>query len=224
MNLLVERRLEEKERRRGEILDATCAVIAEVGIDQLTMDEVAKRARLSRALLYVYFRDKSDLMFAICSRALEDLLGRFVTITQRGGLGREQILAMGHAFVDFSRESPLHYEALASFATYSHGEIDAESAEAGCFVIGDRVHAEMVSAVEQGMRDGSIRGDAGPPMLVALTLWGYMHGVIQLARTKAAVIERRGFDPAQLIEHGLLLAGLALAGAEQEPGGDRREM
>ena len=63
MNYVAQRRLEEKERRRAEILDASEAVAGVVGWDNMTMDQVARKARLSRALLYVYFNDKSDLMF-----------------------------------------------------------------------------------------------------------------------------------------------------------------
>ena len=58
MSELTDRRLEEKERRRLEILDAAEAVAAVVGVEALTMDLVARKARLSRALLYVYFNDK----------------------------------------------------------------------------------------------------------------------------------------------------------------------
>ncbi len=36
-----------------------------VGWDAMTMDQVARKARLSRALVYVYFKDKMDLMFGI---------------------------------------------------------------------------------------------------------------------------------------------------------------
>ena len=72
MSYIAERRQEEKERRRAEILDAAEAVCAEVGWDDMTMDQVARKARLSRALLYVYFKDKQDLLFGLCERALCD--------------------------------------------------------------------------------------------------------------------------------------------------------
>ena len=74
MNYIAERRQEEKDRRRSDILDAAEAVAATIGIEALTMDQVARRARISRALLYVYFHDKSDLHFALCERALALLL------------------------------------------------------------------------------------------------------------------------------------------------------
>ena len=70
MSYIAERRLEEKERRRAEIVDAAEAAGREVGLDALTMDDVARRARLSRALLYVYFQDRSDLMFGLAERAI----------------------------------------------------------------------------------------------------------------------------------------------------------
>jgi len=48
MNYLAERRQEEKERRRAEILDAAEAVTASVGWDALTMDQVARRGHADR--------------------------------------------------------------------------------------------------------------------------------------------------------------------------------
>jgi len=69
MSYIAVRREEEKERRRAEILDAAEVLYAKKGWDALTVDQVARSARLSRALVYVYFRDKEDLLFAIGERA-----------------------------------------------------------------------------------------------------------------------------------------------------------
>ena len=76
MNDLADRRNEEKERRRAEILDAAEAVAAGEGWEDMTMDQVARRARLSRALLYVYFTDKTDLLFGVGERAMSILMQR----------------------------------------------------------------------------------------------------------------------------------------------------
>ncbi|MEN9528009.1 MAG: hypothetical protein RLY56_1960, partial [Pseudomonadota bacterium] len=54
MSYLAERRLEEKERRRLEILEAAAEVAGVVGFEAMTMEQVARKARLSRALVYVY--------------------------------------------------------------------------------------------------------------------------------------------------------------------------
>jgi hypothetical protein len=69
----------------------------------------------------------------------------------------------------------------------------------------------MVGAIEAGIRDGSVRPDVGPPAVVSVTLWGFMHGVIQLAATKANVIAHDGVDTRTLLDHALVMATRALA-------------
>ena len=50
-------------KQRGqEILDATLAVLLEVGYDRLTFDAVATRARASKATLYRYWPSKVELI------------------------------------------------------------------------------------------------------------------------------------------------------------------
>src|SRR5512138_562246 len=101
MSYLVERRQEEKDRRRNEIIDAAEALYREVGWDAVTMDAVARRARLSRALVYVYFKDKTDLHFAIAIRALEMLRQRFTEATARARTGMDKVEACGRAYMAY---------------------------------------------------------------------------------------------------------------------------
>ncbi len=210
MNYLADRRLEEKERRRAEILDAAESVAATVGLDAMTMDEVARKARLSRALLYVYFQDKSDLLFGLCERGLEMLHRRFVEAVGRQRLGLRQIEACGRAYVAFSQEFPVYFEALARFEAHSPetapGEDAVEGNERQCMLRGDQVHAVMVESIQRGVADGSIRADIGPPLLVSFTLWGYMHGIIQLLATKGNVLAQHGVSTQQLIEQAISMS------------------
>jgi hypothetical protein len=70
----------------------------------------------------------------------------------------------------------------------------------------------MTGAIQHGLDDGSIRPSLDP-VRTAVTLWGYTHGLIQLAEHKGEQLERRyGMDHDALIQHGLDLAGVALTG------------
>lgn len=55
--------------REEEILDATVALVAEVGYDRLTMDAVATAAKASKATLYRRWTTKADLVVDAISRA-----------------------------------------------------------------------------------------------------------------------------------------------------------
>ncbi len=211
MNDLADRRQEEKTQRRADILDAAERVAEETGIDAMTMDLVARRARLSRALLYVYFEDKPDLLFGICGRALDELRQRFDHAVASRATGLEQVEACGRAYVAFAREAPLRFDALARFEAHTLPAGVASGNEGGCVLAGDRVHAVLISAIEHGIADGSIRPDLGSPAVTSFALWGSLHGAIQLGATKAAALAHAGIDASQLVEQCLQMLGRSLA-------------
>jgi TetR/AcrR family transcriptional regulator len=213
MSYLTERRQEEKDRRRTEIVDAAEALYAETGWDAITMDQVARRARLSRALLYVYFKDKSDLHMALVERSLEALHDRFVAARQDRTSGIAEVEAIGRAYLAFSKETPHYFDACARYQAHPAGEHAADGTpcnEAACEVAGHSVHEVIVESLNRGVADGSIRADIGDPFVTALTLWAFTHGLIQIASSKGGQIEHEGTSVQSFIEHGLELALRAL--------------
>jgi AcrR family transcriptional regulator len=210
MNYATERRQEEKERRRAEILDAAEAVASEVGIADMTMDQVARQARLSRALLYVYFKDKDDLLFGISERALTLLRTRFLEAVARHRLGIDRCEAIGRAYLAFSQEFPVYFDLLGRFEAHEPSAQDTEGSVMGCVQAAGRVQQVLVEAIQTGIADGSIRRDVGDPMVVAFALYAFTHGAIQVATTKAAVLPFHGVVPKALIDHGILMARRSL--------------
>src|SRR3982074_723339 len=119
MSYITERRGEEKERRAAEILDAAEALYAQKGWDALTVDQVARSARLSRALVYVYFRDKEDLLFAIGERAVRLLLERFKAAVAGTARGMDQVDAIGRAYMGYAHEFPHYFDFCTRFQSHS---------------------------------------------------------------------------------------------------------
>jgi TetR/AcrR family transcriptional regulator len=191
MSYIAERREDEKERRRAEILDAAEALYVDKGWEGLTVDQVARSARLSRALVYVYFRDKEDLLFAIGERAMRLLRARFTAALATRQNGMDQIEAIGRAYVGYAHEFPHYFDFCSRFQ--SHGGTSTTGAnESACQLMGDEVLGTVVQAIVNGMRDGSVRADIGDPRMFALSLWAFTHGIIQLAMVKAGDLARHG--------------------------------
>ncbi len=211
MSYIAERRQEERDRRRGEIVDAAESLYAEQGWDAVTMDQVARRARLSRALVYVYFKDKRDLHFALVERALEELKVRFAAAAARCTRGLDQCEAIGRAYLAYSRELPHYFDACARFQAHQTEGGGLEPNELACAEAGHRVHEVIVAALERGVADGSVRGDIGNPYVTSLALWAFTHGMILIAASKGAQIEHEGIRVESMIEHGLGLALRSIA-------------
>jgi AcrR family transcriptional regulator len=208
MSELADRREEEKERRRAEMVDAAEALYAKVGWEAVTMERVAKSARLSRALIYVYFRDKNDLLHAITERALLELRERFVQAAAMHPLGIDQVQAIGRAYVLFQQEMPYRFDACSRFHAHQAAGNPAEDA---CAAAGDAVIAVIVRALMQGQADGSIRKDIGNPAQVCVMLWAFTHGLIQIGINKTQEIARQGVEVPQLMEGSFAMLRYMLA-------------
>src|SRR3982074_1792034 len=145
MSYITERRGEEKERRRVEILDAAEALYAKKGWDAVTVDQVARSARLSRALVYVYFRDKEELLFAIGERAMRLLRDRFIEAAAGHALGIDKVEAIGRAYMGYAYEFPHYFDFCTRFQAHAM-TVDPGSHESACLVAGD----EVIGVVVQG--------------------------------------------------------------------------
>lgn len=212
MSYIAERRQEEKDRRQAEIVDAAEDLYRELGWDAVTMDSVAKRARLSRALVYVYFKDKTDLHFAIALRAMEVLHRRFVESNERVRTGAEKIQAIGRAYMAYGQEFPHYFDACARLELHTPSGSEPGPQEQLCLEAGKRPHEVVVSALRVGQQDGTIRKDLGDLEVTARVLWGFTHGLIQIAMTKADALAQSGISVQQLTQQAIGLIMYSLTG------------
>lgn len=219
------RREEEKELRRRAILDAARRVVERRGVEGATMGRIAQEARLSRGLLYFYFRDQDDLWWALCAEGLGRLRGFFEEAVRRADSGLDALERIGWAYVRLSREHPVEWELLA------HKEVQEITAEppdgadpgwedlrdhcAVCQQIGGGIHELMATQVERGVEDGSVRPDVGNPLATALALWGATHGLLQIARMKEFMLEKGyGIGVESYLDHGIRMLTRSMAAAD----------
>ena len=95
------------EERRDQIIDA--AEIAFQGRDpsEVTFEQVADRAGVSRALVYNYFGDKGGLLAAVYLRSVDRLDAQLASSFAQHRPGPEQVKAIIGCYLDFA-ESDAH--------------------------------------------------------------------------------------------------------------------
>lgn len=92
------------EQRRAQLLDVGEAIFEDCRFEELSMDEIAGRAGVTRALLYHYYTSKADYFAAIWRRAHENLGAAPDPST--AGTVREWIQAQLAAYLDFYTVHP----------------------------------------------------------------------------------------------------------------------
>ena len=193
------RREREKQARYDTILDAAELVFSEKGYERTSMDDIARTASLSRALLYVYFKDKAAIQRGIMLRAGHSLFRRFEDARQTADNGLAQIRAMGESYYRFYLEEPDYFSALTKAST-AMAEADESQAEEMLCSKSDLMEL-MVGAIELGLQDGTMNRDrVTDPVQTALYLRGALHGVILLCQSEMGEGNPE-FPAEQLIRH-----------------------
>ncbi|MET8802588.1 TetR/AcrR family transcriptional regulator [Streptomyces sp. NPDC004546] len=98
------------EERRQQLIGVALDLFSRRSPDEVSIDEIASAAGISRPLVYHYFPGKLSLYEAALKRASEDLAGRFAE-PHEGPLGTRLLRVMGR-FFDFVDEHGPGFSAL----------------------------------------------------------------------------------------------------------------
>ena len=82
------------EERPGEICAAALEVFAEKGFAAAKLDEIARRAGVSKGTLYLYFKDKEELFRAVVRNAIAPQFGAMTASLATLDMPFEQIVRM----------------------------------------------------------------------------------------------------------------------------------
>jgi len=97
---ITERREREKIERRRTILNCARELILSQGVDQVSMDDIARRAELSKATLYLYFSGKEIIFNEICEESARVFLNHFKPLLETGVKGMAAIKCFWRGYVE----------------------------------------------------------------------------------------------------------------------------
>jgi AcrR family transcriptional regulator len=174
-----ERRARQKRFLRQEILDAASELFVKEGYENVSMRRIADRIEYSPTTIYLYFRDKAELLGQVCHETFGRLSQVLERILAQPGDPIERLKRGLLAYIQFGLENPHHYRATfmmplpEDFQDKKHHRPDAPGMQAFDFL--RRCVLDCITAGKF-----PIRTDAE---LVSQTLWAGIHGVTSLLIT-----------------------------------------
>ncbi|MBD8489394.1 TetR/AcrR family transcriptional regulator [Echinicola sp. CAU 1574] len=182
----------ERQKKEKEILEAAIRLFASKGYQSTKMDEVAKSAKMSKGLIYFYYKNKEDLYMAVTKKAFEELKDVFKdTQKTKGKSGIDLIKMLIENFIRFTENNRMYQEAILNFmglmAQYNDAEkrthIDPLILESPNFTHLLEIHHDPakigIQIISHGVRDGSMRPDLQPE-ITFYTIWTMMIGYERL--------------------------------------------
>src|SRR6185503_12337670 len=128
------------------------------------------------AAIYGHFKDKEELVRALCLRDCDQLSAQFAKLASVAD-PLERIAAAGRTFVSFAAENPNHFRLL--FLQHKRLTEDEAIRERKGDPARDG-YAFLRFAVEQAIDQGLLRRELREPELVAQTFWAGVQGVASI--------------------------------------------
>ncbi len=197
---LEERRQREKDQRHESILNAAEKLFFSRGYDNVSMDEIANEAELSKPALYYYFKDKESLFSAVVNRGIKILramtleeLKNAQTIGLKVGAMNLAVAKFGQEYPDYARS--LDYFWSGRFDLSNPEDMNPEAKEIIEFSCEN--YKRTISIVKNGIEDGVFRSDANP-FLVAVLIALVGSGIAQMSPFLRKNMEKHGVTTQQL--------------------------
>lgn len=169
-----ERRDRQKSVLRGEILEAARELFVKHGYESVSMRKIAEKIEYSPTTIYLYFKDKSELITAICEETFARLNKRINKVVETAPGPVEAIKAGLLAYIEFGLKHPNHYKMVFLMPPEDRKKEFEQSAGFQCY-------QALCRSVQAGMDTGKIaKGDV---MAVSQALWAAAHGVTALLVT-----------------------------------------
>ncbi|MDR3019389.1 MAG: TetR/AcrR family transcriptional regulator [Treponema sp.] len=97
---IIERREREKNERRRAILNGARELILSKGVERVSMEEIAKKAELSKATVYLYFSGKEVIFNEICEESARIFLEHIKPFLETGVMGMAALRCFWRGYVE----------------------------------------------------------------------------------------------------------------------------
>ena len=177
-----DRRAREKESLRQKILDAARDLFVVHGYEGVTLRKIAESIEYAPGTIYSYFKDKEELIRALCLADWQAFEQSFPRDTQPSS-PLAAIRGLGIAYIRFALAHPNQYRLMFMTAKPAElHELDAETlAKRGDPTMDG--YALLRRTVQGAIDAGLLREELNDAELVAQTLWAGVHGMASLQIT-----------------------------------------
>ncbi|NHJ06278.1 MAG: TetR/AcrR family transcriptional regulator [Candidatus Heimdallarchaeota archaeon] len=212
------RREREKLKRHNDIIEAAQKRFFEKGYDEVSMDEIAGDLELSKATLYLYFKNKQSLYFAVVIKGMIILRDTFKIAVEKESTGLKKILGIAQSFFEYMQLYSNYYLLNLSargkrFANMLYNnEIDNAEFYLGLTVELLNLLKDVVSI---GVEDGTLRKDLDP-LQTTMFLGVAIEAAVQVTPEYQILLQQFNLTKEGYFQHSINVLLQGIAGSKQK--------
>jgi AcrR family transcriptional regulator len=174
---IVARKEQQKKEIRQLILDHSMKLFVEEGFSHVSMRKIAERIQYSPTTLYLYFKDKNEILFHCCESGFKLMLTANISLSLISN-PIDRLHQMGKNYLQFGLEYPEFYDLM----FIQEAPMDRLIQMGEGWSSGD----QSLNALKIIIQDGMDQGLIVPAKVetVAMAVWSMVHGLVSLAIRK----------------------------------------
>jgi AcrR family transcriptional regulator len=176
------RKERQKEELRVKILQAAKELFMVKGFEDTSIRNIAEKIEYSPTTIYLYFKDKDDIFFALHSEGFA-LLNQYFKPLAHVADPFERLKAISKAYITFAMENGEFYDLMfiirSPMKTLDKADSNWEE--------GNRAFGFLVQTIMECINKGYFKGMQ--PEILAFTCWSMVHGIASLEiRNRCSVV------------------------------------
>ena len=158
---------------KNALIKAGVEILSKEGVSGLSLRKVAKRAGVSHSAPYSHFPDKQSLIAAISTEGFKQLDAELdAVVSAHAGVPKQQLIEGAWAYTEFAMN---HTD---TFKIMFSGILEKEK-DYPAFVDVSRKTFDRVVSIVVACQNADVLSP-GSPDLLAVSVWGQVHGIISL--------------------------------------------
>ena len=150
-----ERKEREREQRRFDILESARVAFGKHGLEHTSMDRIAQEAELAKGTLYLYFKNRDELLMALLVHDFSLLIDEIEATVAKRTTPQEKLISIPGCFHDFSCRNQVFYKTITHLNMQSLVAAQEASELLEHFrLVNARMIGVITSIVQEGIQQG----------------------------------------------------------------------
>lgn len=206
----------EKEQRREYIIDAAEKLFLDKSYENVPMSDIAEEVGVNRATLYLYFKNKDSLYFAVLLRGLHLIREAFQKAVKDDQNGLERLISLCQSFFDYYHEYPDYYREL-SYIRAGNFDINQIENANEQIIVAQELMDTISDSIKMGIYDGTIKRDLKPTE-TAVFVVNNCEKITNPGQDMLGFLKMHNITPARYMEYSFNLL-ISIISNENDPEG-----
>lgn len=171
---IIERKEREREEMRDLILKGAQKLFIENGYEKTSIRGIADAIEYSPATIYLYYKDKNELLLALHVVGFQKLKQEFSVVLSMPD-PMERLVELGNVYIKFAVENPELYDLM----FVMQAPMEALACKEEMWDDGMKAFEVLELVIQDCIKEEYFKSDRNVE-ITSLTIWSYMHGLIML--------------------------------------------